>query len=267
MAKINMTAEQLEAVEVLQEDVTDMAVKLGWSPVGPRGVNGTFAFEVYEHDAAPGQMKAMVPVDPDAATTFIMGSVKVSGKVAAAIFKDPTLDPKAAMAAPAKPKRKAKAASAAHPAAHPVPPTSAAHSEEAVPPIVPPTDTQDAAHSEESRVKTVVDKHREEMRSKSQFADESDPTEAVRDIISDSWSHVASPLTDAEILKLVAHSEVFWSNRLSNRTDSANVSASTNIPPYITGEVVDGIDMRCLHFLEAGAGFRSVSVNRIRRIK
>lgn len=321
--KIKMTPEQLEAVQVLQEDVTDMAVKLGWVPVGPRGVNGTFAFDVYEHPEAGGQMKAMVPVDPDGATTFIMGSVKVSGKVAAAIFKNPTLDPAEQMAATKKtaPKRKVKAPSAAHSAAHStVPPTdaahpdnepdSAAHTDAPVPPIVPPTSKKGAAHieaaiselecvcgkkfktvsrredhsddceianapdeldaAEEVRVKAATAKHVKKVQAQPHrpgSIDEDAIEEVVRDLIEDSWSHFASTLTDAQILKKATNGWVFWRNRLSNRTDSAHVSASINMPPYITGAVIDDVDMRCLHFMQTGGGFRAVAVKRIENIK
>lgn len=92
------------------------------------------------------------------------------------------------------------------------------------------------------------------------------------------WSAVASPLTNAEILtKLGANRktknvvEVVWLNSLSNTLDRANVSGGADrYPPHITPAEFDpeehGEDLRILHFLEHGGGFRSVAVARIKRI-
>lgn len=92
------------------------------------------------------------------------------------------------------------------------------------------------------------------------------------------WSAVASPLTNAEILtKLGANRktknvvEIVWLNSLSNTLDRANVSGGADrYPPHITPADFDpeehGEDLRILHFLEHGGGFRSVAVARIKRI-
>lgn len=92
------------------------------------------------------------------------------------------------------------------------------------------------------------------------------------------WSAVASPLTNAEILtKLGANRktknvvEIVWLNSLSNTLDRANVSGGADrYPPHITPAEFDpeehGEDLRILHFLEHGGGFRSVAVARIKRI-
>ena len=95
--------------------------------------------------------------------------------------------------------------------------------------------------------------------------------EAVREYADTAlWSPAASTLTDAEILKKAIGSEVMFLNRVSGRSDTANVhraSDKAKYPPHITGEVFpeDHDDRRILHFLD-GAGFRSVAVGLIRSI-
>ncbi|WNM67465.1 hypothetical protein SEA_POLYYUKI_81 [Rhodococcus phage Polyyuki] len=88
------------------------------------------------------------------------------------------------------------------------------------------------------------------------------------------WSGLVSHLSNEAILKLINGSEVTWINSLSGRRDTATVSAKskTNHPPAITPskwEVDDSDgaeDMRILHFLEVGGGFRSVAVARIVKV-
>ncbi|WGH22087.1 hypothetical protein [Gordonia phage MerCougar] len=92
------------------------------------------------------------------------------------------------------------------------------------------------------------------------------------------WSSVASPLTSAEILtrlgvnrKTNNHVEITWRNSLSGTIDSTVVDGTTvKYPPHITPADFDpeehGEDLRILHFLQPGGGFRSVAVARITKI-
>lgn len=84
------------------------------------------------------------------------------------------------------------------------------------------------------------------------------------------WSPEVSHLSSKEILRLVNGSEVVWRNRLSGSVEKATVSAKnkTNHPPRITPENFEpeDDDLRILHFLELGGGFRSVAVATIIQI-
>ncbi len=84
------------------------------------------------------------------------------------------------------------------------------------------------------------------------------------------WSSLTSVLTEDELLAEVAGSEVHWINRISGHRESAVVSKSERHPPKVTPEGFDpdefGEDLRVLHFIESGSGFRSVAVARIVKI-
>lgn len=92
------------------------------------------------------------------------------------------------------------------------------------------------------------------------------------------WSGFASPLTSDEILtklgvnrKTNNRVEVVWLNSLSGALDRAVVDgAAEKYPPHITPAGFDpeeqGEDLRILHFLQIGGGFRSVAVSRIKKI-
>ncbi|QAU07126.1 hypothetical protein SEA_BIPAUNETO_79 [Gordonia phage BiPauneto] len=87
------------------------------------------------------------------------------------------------------------------------------------------------------------------------------------------WSKVASELSNAEILAKLAKGkvEVVWRNSLSGALDRAVVDANGGKhPPHITPAEFDpiefGEDLRILHFLEVGGGFRSVALARVTKI-
>lgn len=105
-------------------------------------------------------------------------------------------------------------------------------------------------------------------------ANQADTLEAVRAQqamgVRRNWSPVASPLTDAELLKAVAGNEITWRNRISRSKDHALVCTvkeagkhQAKITPIDFDAEAAGEDMRVLHFLEKGAGFRSVAVSQI----
>ncbi|QAU07319.1 hypothetical protein SEA_NOSILAM_78 [Gordonia phage NosilaM] len=186
--------------------------------------------------------------------------------------------------------------SAAHSAAHQdVPPTSAAHTE---------TGDESAAHSAAHMETTpeafgIVPKadHRavaDEALAHIGAAEKAKPADAVHPTFSQqetyaavrqqqtnphrNWSSVASPLTSEEILTKLGvnrksnnHVEITWRNSLSGTIDSSVVDGSTEkYPPHITPAEFDpeehGEDLRILHFIQTGGGFRSVAVARITRI-
>ncbi|AVD99826.1 hypothetical protein SEA_FLAPPER_83 [Gordonia phage Flapper] len=92
------------------------------------------------------------------------------------------------------------------------------------------------------------------------------------------WSAVASPLSTTEILTKLGVNrktnnkvEISWLNSLSGALDSAIVDgAAEKYPPHITPADFDpeenGEDLRILHFIQTGGGFRSVAVARIKKI-
>ncbi|AET09907.1 hypothetical protein GoPhGRU1p66 [Gordonia phage GRU1] len=92
------------------------------------------------------------------------------------------------------------------------------------------------------------------------------------------WSAVASPLSTTEILTKLGVNrktnnkvEISWLNSLSGALDSAIVDGSAEkYPPHITPADFDpeenGEDLRILHFIQTGGGFRSVAVARIKKI-
>ncbi|ATS93161.1 hypothetical protein SEA_PATIO_80 [Gordonia phage Patio] len=190
--------------------------------------------------------------------------------------------------------------SAAHSAAHTdVPPTDAAHTDEGdesaahTKDAVPPTGKTVMEHVgmvPEVPDRTVADesiKHleaAEKAKGKDQpnrLASQQEIYAAVRGQHANpnrNWSATVSPLTSAEILtKLGANRksnnrvEVVWLNSLSGALDRAIVDGDGGkYPPHITPSDFDpeehGEDLRILHFLQVGGGFRSVAVCRIKKI-
>lgn len=194
--------------------------------------------------------------------------------------------------------------SAAHPdavpptepsAAHPVPPTveeaeraaheraSAAHTQEAVPPIV-----GNAAHQEdemppisdeleEADRRWCRDEAKAHLEQAGQPASQLDTIAAVEAQQAmgskRNWSAVASPLTNDELLVQVPGRTITFRNRQSGRLEQTTVCTTKEAKRYlpkITPEGFDadevGEDLRILHFLELGAGFRSIAVSQITEI-
>lgn len=149
-----------------------------------------------------------------------------------------------------------------------VPPTSAAHmrDDDAVPPTVPPIEDShpvaDAAHLEDiakEHIREAGDDHAQQMT----YA-------AVKDQLSSRlWSPVASELSDDVLLKRVVGKEITWRNSVSGKRDSAVVAkdpvkhAAKITRSSLAERPGSTEDLRILHFLEAGGGFRSVAVARI----
>jgi len=87
------------------------------------------------------------------------------------------------------------------------------------------------------------------------------------------WSAVASPLSTDELLAKVPGKTIRFRNRLSGRTEEATVctakEARNHVPkitPFGFDPEAEPEDMRILHFLELGAGFRSIAVSQILEI-
>ena len=183
--------------------------------------------------------------------------------------------------------------SAAHPdavpptegsAAHPVPPTveeaeraahqraSAAHTPDVVPPTedeMPPTELDQEDRFE---ARQEAKKHLEQA---GQPASQLDTISAVEAqyVTKRNWSAVASPLTNDELLAEVLGKTITFRNRQSGRLEQTTVCTAKEAKRYvpkITPEGFDaesvGEDLRILHFLELGAGFRSVAVSQITEI-
>lgn len=93
---------------------------------------------------------------------------------------------------------------------------------------------------------------------------------AVKDQLSSRlWSPVASELSDDVLIKKVVGKEITWRNSVSGKRDSAVVSrdavkhAAKITRSSLAERPGSTEDLRILHFLEAGGGFRSVAVARI----
>lgn len=87
------------------------------------------------------------------------------------------------------------------------------------------------------------------------------------------WSPVASPLTTEELLAKVPGKTITFRNRQSGRLDESTVCTNAEAKRYtpkITPEGFDaervGEDLRIIHFLQLGAGFRSIAVSQITEI-
>ena len=193
-------------------------------------------------------------------------------------------------------------AGAAHPAA--VPPiddvddepaeAGAAHSDP-----VPPTGERSAAHSRtvvedfgivpEADGEVVAEEAKAHMAAAAEAAvDGEHPVVSQQDTYAAvrhqqvnptrNWSKVASVMKSKDILTRLGVNrqsnnkvEITWQNSLSNSIDRAVVAGDAKrYPPHITPEDFDpeahGEDLRILHFLEVGGGFRSVAVARIKKI-
>lgn len=136
MPVLQLTEDQQDAVELLNEDLVAVALANGWAEIGPSGCNDDYAFTVLEHPGLEGKLQLLVAVfdsenggSPD---KFIIGNKTISQSEMMTLINTD----------------------------HRVPPTdaahSAAHTEEAVPPTavpptstdaVPPTGESDAAHT------------------------------------------------------------------------------------------------------------------------
>jgi len=93
---------------------------------------------------------------------------------------------------------------------------------------------------------------------------------AVKDQLSSRlWSPVASELADDVLLKKVVGKEITWRNSVSGKRDSAVVAkdavkhAAKITRSSLAERPGSTEDLRILHFLEQGGGFRSVAVARI----
>ena len=135
MPVLQLTEDQQDAVELLNEDLVAVALANGWAEVGPSGCNDDYAFTVLEHAGLEGKLQLLVAVfdsesggSPD---KFVIGNKVISQSEMMELINTN----------------------------HRVPPTdaahSAAHTEEAVPPTdvpptstdaMPPTGESDAAH-------------------------------------------------------------------------------------------------------------------------
>ncbi len=154
---------------------------------------------------------------------------------------------------------------AAHDAGEvPVPPTV----EEDVPPIRP--DELDREDLLEARQEAK--KHLEQA---GQPAAQMDTIAAVEAQYASerNWSPVASPLTHEELIAKVPGKTIVFRNRQSGRLDEATVCTNAEAKRYtpkVTPEGFDaervGEDLRIIHFLQLGAGFRSIAVSQITEI-
>lgn len=136
MPVLQLTEDQQDAVDLLNEDLVAVALANGWAEVGPSGCNDDYAFTVLEHPGLEGKLQLLVAVfdsesggSPD---KFVIGNKVISQSEMMSLINTN----------------------------HRVPPTdaahSAAHTEEAVPPTtvpptstdaMPPTGESDAAHT------------------------------------------------------------------------------------------------------------------------
>lgn len=87
------------------------------------------------------------------------------------------------------------------------------------------------------------------------------------------WSAVASPLSSEELIAKVPGKTITFRNRVSGRLDESTVCTTAEAkkyPPKITPKDFDAEseleDMRIIHFLQYGAGFRSIAVSQITEI-
>ncbi|WNM69982.1 hypothetical protein SEA_GUYFAGIERI_79 [Rhodococcus phage GuyFagieri] len=295
--KLKYTEDQLEAIEMV-DAITEFALENGWTTGPERGCHKTLAFGTLL-DGQGRKLQVYYPVDPEGKEQFLFDAKVIKKETLRGLITG-ELDPTAPDAAAVPP------TSAAHSAAHPpvpptVPPTegaSAAHSEDAVPPTepdaahsdadaahpedsVPPIDEEDWEALDEDNDRFIADEAKRHIADAEDGGDTYSQQEtyaAVRDQQAmgtrRNWSGLVSHLSNETILKMVNGSEVTWVNSLSGRRDTATVSAKskTNHPPKITPsnwevDTDDGAeDMRILHFLEVGGGFRSVAVARIVKV-
>ena len=165
-------------------------------------------------------------------------------------------------------------ASAAHSAAHQAyeHEHSAAHMASNVPP------TEDDDLDAEDR-RWIAQEASEHMRQAGDPACQQDTYAAVeaqqRMGAARNWSGVASPMSNDELLAYVLGKTIRFRNRVSGRIDDAVVStareAKNHVPKitpigFDTEDAEKNEDLRILHFLEPGGGFRSIAVSQITEI-
>ena len=87
------------------------------------------------------------------------------------------------------------------------------------------------------------------------------------------WSPVASPLTREELIAKVPGKTIVFRNRQSGRLDEATVCTNAEAKRYTPKVTPEGFDpeaanedLRIIHFLQLGAGFRSIAVSQITEI-
>lgn len=158
-----------------------------------------------------------------------------------------------------------------------VPPTAwaekrAAHQAKGVPPTEDDMSPDELDREDLMEARQEAKKHLEQA---GQPASQLDTIAAVEAqyVTKRNWSGVASPLTNDELLVQVLGRTLTFRNRQSGRLEQATVCTSKEAKRYtpkITPEGFDaesvGEDLRILHFLELGAGFRSVAVSQITEI-
>ena len=158
-----------------------------------------------------------------------------------------------------------------------VPPTAwaekrAAHQAKGVPPTEDDMSPEDLDREDLFEARQEAKKHLDQA---GQPASQLDTIAAVEAqyVTKRNWSAVASPLTNDELLVQVLGRTLTFRNRQSGRLEQATVCTSKEAKRYtpkITPEGFDadavGEDLRILHFLELGAGFRSVAVSQITEI-
>lgn len=146
---------------------------------------------------------------------------------------------------------------------------SAAHQEDAMPPI--------SDELEEADRRWCRDEAKAHLEQAGQPASQLDTIAAVEAQqamgAKRNWSAVASPLTNDELLVQVPGRTITFRNRQSGRLEQTTVCTTKEAKRYlpkITPEGFDadevGEDLRILHFLELGAGFRSIAVSQITEI-
>lgn len=292
MAKRVYTEDEREAMELV-DAIYDFAADHDWE-LSKSGVNRQFAWARLER--GDESLQVFYAINEDTDDKFIFGSQVIDkDAIRGLVISRPEADLPAEMA-----EVEAKIASGEltldeH--GDVVPPTSAAH-QDVVPPTVPPTDPaeiaydaahgiqhyedsaahsnpvpdEDAAHVAKEALAHIADADKKKIDTYNQ----QNVYGAVMDQQNEerNWSKICSPMSEAELLKRVLGHEITWKNSFSGRFDSATVSTKKSAerhPAHVTPTGFDpeehGEDMRILHFLEVGAGFKSVAVARIVSIK
>lgn len=284
MAKRVYTEDEREAMELV-DAIYDFAADHDWE-LAKSGVNRQFAWARLER--GDDSLQVFYAINEDTDDKFIFGSQVIDkDAIRGLVMTRPVTDLPAEMA-----EVEAKIASGeltldeqGDVVPPTVPPTSAAHQD-----TVPPTDSSAAHHADDSAAhsNSVPDEDAAHV-AKEALAHIADADKkkidtynqqnvygAVMDQQNEdrNWSKLCSPMSEAELLKRVLGREITWKNSFSGRFDSATVSTKKSAerhPAHVTPTGFDpeehGEDMRILHFLEVGAGFKSVAVARIVSIK
>ena len=291
-AQREYTEAEREAMEMV-DDVYDFAADHDWALV-KSGVNKQYAWARLARGEGEAEVLQLFYGIDDVPDKFIHGSAVVGFEQIKGLIE---------AAAPATVKAEdsdqdsADDTTTSQPDAAVVPPTDAAHQGTAMPPTdaahqgtaMPPTDPgeiaydaahgihhyeeEDAAHQQE--VASEVQGHlRDAKKGDKEAWSQNGILEAVKTQLDPSvrrnWSPVASEYTTEELLKLVQGKGIVWRNSFSGRKEEAVVATAKsagNYPAHITPTKFDiteaGEDMRIIHFLQNGGGFRSVAVARI----